>query len=293
MPPLPKSTGRCAGQQANSQPAARHYQRAMFATLLFYIHWRRGYTPDPMKTNALSTLGGVRRKAGSTRVVGWTLALMIAAIGAGTIACGRNAKLAGHDIRDVSVGTISAYGKTLDQDATVQEVLYVLLNAVADDYEATDKVERDKAMEIQFGVCAPAKIKRALAGLRELGEQELKEGLYDAVRHWTPILAFYSHSFRDDFDTLSDRMHVIISEGKEGQQAEADAYLNVPHPNAEDNPNAGAVARFFLVKEQGYWRVWWVGWETTTRNWKEAHLPLRKPASLLKDKGKKHPKGNE
>ncbi len=55
-----------------------------------------------------------------------------------------------------------------------------------------------------------------------------------------------------------------------GGAERANVYLNVDHPHPEEaGPNSGAVARFQLVREDGYWRVFWVGWENEMRDWRK------------------------
>ena len=181
--------------------------------------------------------------------------------------CGRDARLADRNIRDVTVHTVTKYGQVLDTNATPKQVVYVLLHAIVDDYAAGDnRDQREVALDTQFALCAPEEIKRRAAGRGQLTPQRAREGLYAAVSHWAPALGFYRESFKGDFDSLAERMLVAVDAKNPNV---ATVYLNLRHPHPPEGQDADAVARFGLVKESGYWRIWWVGFERTTRNWKQ------------------------
>lgn len=187
---------------------------------------------------------------------------------AGLSGCGRDARLADHDLRDPAVGPVTAYGMRLDKNADPKEVVYVLLRAVVDDYAAGDDQQaREKVLDTEFAVCAPEEIKRIAAGNQALTKQEQLEHLYKAINHWAPTLGFYRDDFKPDFDEMAERMYVAT---RSGTPERAEVFLNVAYPNpSEGEENAGMVARFGLIMEDGFWRIWWVGWDRSTRNWKE------------------------
>jgi len=206
----------------------------------------------------------------------------LAALGLLTLtSCGRDARLADDKVREVPVSAVSAYGRTLDQDATPREVVYVLLKAVVDDYDAGyDTKKREEAFDIELATSAPQTIKQRYRR-RQPTETELTEYLYKVVRHWAPVLGYYVDDFRVDYETLSDRMTV---QPDRRNPEESVVYLNVSPPDSEKDPNAGAVARFHMTREAGYWRISWVGWETSTRKWgssrrqaPKASAPVRRP----------------
>src|SRR3972149_10392414 len=68
--------------------------------------------------------------------------------------CGGDARLAGQRIRSVTVRSVAHYGVTLDQQASPEQVAYVLLRAVRDDVVAKSREERDTALDKQFDLCA-------------------------------------------------------------------------------------------------------------------------------------------
>jgi hypothetical protein len=187
--------------------------------------------------------------------------------------CGRDARFAGQNVRDVEVKPITAYGKTLDAEASPKDVVYVLLKAVVDDYNAPNAAARDAALDTQLAVSAPVWIKRLLQRPKQpLPEDRLREGMFNVVRHWAPTLGFYRKDFEADYETLAKRMFVTQRAERGDEPAFAEVFLNVDHPDPENNANSGAVARFSLVKDKGLWRIYLVSWETGMRNWEDKFL---------------------
>lgn len=183
-------------------------------------------------------------------------------------ACRQDARLAGKHVRDPQVETITAYGKTLDQKAGPRDVVYVLLQAIVDDYAAGNSREkRDKALDVEFGVCAPEYLRQRMNSDR-LNEQEENDLLYRIVDHWAPILGLYRASFAGEFPDVAQRMHVEYPLQPTAKTEICRVYVNLDHPHPEQaGPNSGVVAVISLVREQGYWRVWSVGFDPSMRNW--------------------------
>jgi hypothetical protein len=206
---------------------------------------------------------------------GWGLAFLATFGALIAMGCGRDARLTGHKIRDVTVGPVAAYDRTLDKDASPRDVVFVLLKAIVDDYDAGhDKSKREAALDTQFAVCAPDRIVEArlkAGGQSEsaFDEQERNETVFRAVYHWAPIVGHYCESFRADYATLSDRMLV---KPNPVDPNEVRVLLNVHHPDPKQSPNADAVAEIALTKQNGFWRIWWVGWEPGMRDWTQSPL---------------------
>jgi hypothetical protein len=190
-----------------------------------------------------------------------TLGLVLAFIATG---CGRDARLTGKELREPDVRTITAYGHTLDPDASPKEVVYVLLRAIADDYAAgKDREARDAALDTEFAVAAPANI----IGTRGDHQDQL-ERYYRVVHNWAPTLGFYRNNFDADYETLAKRMFEVTPPPVEGQAEVTTIFVNLDHPDPESaGPNAGVVALFELVREQGYWRIRWLGYDSAVRDW--------------------------
>lgn len=184
--------------------------------------------------------------------------------------CNRDARLADHNLRDVSAREVSAYGKRLDKSASPTDVVYVLLRAIADDYAAgNDQKAREAALDIQFGVCAGQKIVEIYSGNRQLADQDRQEMLYRAVHRWAPTLGHYRESFTGEFEDLAPRMREEIDPAHPNQ---AQVYVNVFNPSDGDRDRSGVVAWIRLIRVNGFWRVYWVGFDPTSRDW-TARLP--------------------
>ncbi|MBU0719483.1 MAG: hypothetical protein KJ749_14655, partial [Planctomycetes bacterium] len=92
-----------------------------------------------MKANVLVLLGVV---------VGNSVAL---AAGCESAGAGR---LANRKVEKPEVRTVTHYGMTLDEDASPEEVAFVLLRAIRDDFYAADLASREAAIDMQLDVCA-------------------------------------------------------------------------------------------------------------------------------------------
>ena len=69
-------------------------------------------------------------------------------------ACDRDARLAGRNLRNVTVRSVTHYDTTLDKNASPKQVTYVLLRAIRDDFKARTREEREAALDKQFDVSA-------------------------------------------------------------------------------------------------------------------------------------------
>ena len=183
--------------------------------------------------------------------------------------CERDAHLADLHVRVPDVGPVTAFGHRLDKDASIQEVVYVFLQAVVADYDAgADRKAREEAMDIQLGVAAPQYMRQIGEKTGRMHGHDPDEYVFDSVRHWAPVLGFYVDDFRVDFDTLKDRMGIAPEAPAQDQPLRAEVFVNVAHPDPEQRPGGNVVAHLGMVREKGFWRIWYVGWENTTRDWK-------------------------
>lgn len=214
-----------------------------------------------------------RRYAGSA-----ALALVAAALLLVPTGCGKDARLAGQKIRDPKAETFTAYGKILDKTAGPRDVAYVLLQAIVDDYAAgDDREKREAALDVEFGVCAPDFIRQKMNSDR-LNERERQELLYRVVYHWAPVLGHYRASFAGEFPDVATRMHVEYPLQPMSKTELARVFVNLDHPDPQQaGPNSGAVGVIRLVRENGYWRVWSVGFDPTMRDWR-TRFPPEPPA---------------
>ena len=101
-----------------------------------------------------------------TQIIGsLAITLALAMVVSIVTGCGKNARLADHDVKDVKVADVpTAYGKTLDKSSSVKDVVYVLFKAIVDDYDGETKAQRDTAFDTQLKICAPSTIKKTGGG---------------------------------------------------------------------------------------------------------------------------------
>jgi len=185
--------------------------------------------------------------------------------------CRRDVRLAGKKVRSLQVRTVEHYGVVLNQDASPQEVAYVLLRAIRDDVNAASPAEREAALDVQFDVCHPGSI----SGSSRPGVKR-DEVVHLVVTHWAPALAYYVDSF--DFDPAEAKSRMTVSPTKvlgDGRRS-CSVYLPVDDPNGD--PKARVIAAVVLIRakpgggpssgtdgDTGYWRVNRVGFRLGTR----------------------------
>jgi hypothetical protein len=172
------------------------------------------------------------------------------------------------DIPPTDVKTVEAYGVKLDELATPQQVVYVLLRSIREDVEAAQAGDRERqkqAFRTTFALGAYSEIERRLArGLGEgkgddLGELRDKR-IHDVINHWAPIAAHYVRSFDLDEKTAVAAMHEAAASNGSGASV---VLYEVAHDPAATDPAARqpAILEVTLVREratggsQEYWRV--------------------------------------
>lgn len=173
------------------------------------------------------------------------------------------------------VKAVEAYGVRLDESATPEQVTYVLLRSLRDDFEAAqahDHVRQRQAFELTFSLAAFSTIEKQIhgagsdgAGSRGGGPDETDaQKLYNVIYHWTPIVSHYVRSFDEDAAAMMARMKVFPVAGEPEQMR---IYLDVAHDPANADPEARgpAVVDIRVAKEKSsagsetYWRVARVG----------------------------------
>lgn len=200
---------------------------------------------------------GVRRRAGG-QVLAPVLLTMLAS-------CADEGRMVGQQARHVVVATVTDAGVTLDPAADPRQVVYVLLQAIRDDFEAgADRAKRERAFDRQLAVCAPDAIFRR-ASQPHLGRDEF---VRQFVWHWAPTLGHYRNDFPGDAESARSRIRLENRRGGESDAGSAGeswthAYLELADPGA--GPEAGVIAQFQLARESGYWRVVQLGFARTPR----------------------------
>ncbi len=219
-----------------------------------------GYLLDSptMISSSLSLFGSWSGPSGARRWAGIAAILAAALTFSGLIGCGSD-----EDIPPAVVKPVTAYGLTLDNKATPQEVAFALLRSIADDVKAAqayDTKAQKQALLITHSLAACNTIAGKLA-LSDAQGDRTKAGLRDKkiyafVKDWAAIVAHYVRSFDTDPQAATRRMEV-----RGRTQKSLHLYYDVSHDPAETDPakRQTATIDIELVQEQAdglsYWRV--------------------------------------
>jgi len=179
-------------------------------------------------------------------------------------ACSRDVRLAGKDVPTVTVRAVEHYSTKLDANATPEQVAYVALLAIRDDYLARDEETRKRALATQFDVCAADVIQA-----RNTTSIERDEFVYDVVYRWTPAVSHYVGDFPTDWASAEARMvrRPVTRLGKQAAAADADDECEVAMVARDPggDPNAQVVLLVWLAKDNGFWRVTHLGFDPSAR----------------------------
>ena len=163
---------------------------------------------------------------------------------------------------------VDAYGVKLDELATPQQVVYVLLRSIRDDVDAAQKGDREgqkRAFRTTFSLGAFSEIEKRMAlSLSENKQETLGDlrdrRLYDVIYHWAPIVAHYVASFDLDEKTAIGRMREQM--GTTGVPTCTVLYDVAHDPTASDPAKRQpATVEVVLTREratsgsQEFWRV--------------------------------------
>lgn len=197
------------------------------------------------------------------------------AAAAGLAGCSRDVRLAGKKVRHVQARVVQHHGIELDESATPEEVVYVLLRAIHDDVNARTAAEREAAMDVQFDTCAPDGIVSAAPPSKATRD----EALYLVVSHWAPALAYYADTFNVPFDKLRPRM--TATSPRVGRSGDVACTVNVRTEDPSSDPRAAVNIIVSLVRVRpagaavgsgadsgdgsGLWRVLTVGFLPSVR----------------------------
>lgn len=193
----------------------------------------------------------------------WVGALLLCGLGLSVWGgCKRDVRLAGRELRSVTVGTVTHYDVTLDRDASPQQVAYVLLRAIRDDFLARNEPDREAALDKQFDICAANRI-----AARNRLEIDRDEFIHNIVYHWTPTVSHYVFDFETEWEKANARFTLVgprhVS-GADGNPSECEVLMEVDDPDGD--PNARVVMVVYLVQDKWYWRVLHLGFDPRGRS---------------------------
>lgn len=188
------------------------------------------------------------------RMKGWKSVAAAGCLGAVlvvTAACDRDARLAGRSLRDVTVKTVTHYDTTLDKSATSQQVTYVMLRAIRDDFKAKTREEREAALDKLFDVSAAGHLTQGSAN-----DIDRRETVFRIVNRWTPTVAHYVDDIETDWEKARVRLKVFglepVKNRNDGTQ-QCKVITQLADPSGD--PNAAVLLTIQLIQDSGYWRV--------------------------------------
>jgi hypothetical protein len=162
---------------------------------------------------------GIEHQRNRASLGAWAGVVVVAVLGIHLAGCNEVEE----KVPPPKVETVTQYGLTLDENATPQQVAYVLLRSLAEDVQAAQAKppQRDaqkNANMITWSLAAPDEIeKRLLDGRRLLSKKATRpdslgvdrdKQIYAVVNLWAPIVAYYVSSFDKDPQTAMARMKV-------------------------------------------------------------------------------------
>jgi hypothetical protein len=207
--------------------------------------------------------------AGHRRTGLWVGVVIGALLGMQLAGCGEAEEKA----PAAKVEAVTAYGVTLDENATPQQVVYALLRSLAEDVQAAQakpprKEDQKHANLITWSLSAPGELeKRILEGQQTLNPGQPKltalgadrdKRIYSVVNLWAPIVAYYIGSFDTDEKTAMARMKLRTARELPGVEVQYEVWPDPAKPDAERHQWLS----INLVKEKSttdpnkeYWRV--------------------------------------
>jgi len=193
----------------------------------------------------------------------WTVVGLTATVaGASAVwcGCGGDARLAGHKIRKATVRSVTHYGVTLDQQATPEQVAFVVLRAIRDDVSAKTKEDREAALDKQFDLCAANDLQK-----RNRTSMPGDEFVHSVVYHWAPTVSHYVVDFETDWEKASVRLvRTKPNTDLKASPQECEVYMELADPSGD--PKARVVMVIWMVQDGGFWRVTHLGFDSTRRS---------------------------
>jgi len=227
----------------------------------------KAYRPAVRQPNDAATTpqtGGCARAS----AVAWCRFLMAGVVTIGLYSCSEPGGDAEQTERvrrlTVPVRTVIDSGLTLDENATPQQVVYALLQAIKDDVRAGhDQEARQRAIDRQLALCAPVEIDLRFGGPRSIETRE--QAVYRVVNLWGAVVGYYADSLDGDLAAMSADMEVTaLPPGRSDRAGTGElrkVILPLPDPQAPDDPRRRARLRVDLARESDRWRVCHVGYE--------------------------------
>ncbi len=191
-------------------------------------------------------LHGWRHQRLIARVLG--LASLLVLMGG----CADRGRPSAGDFMPASNDVVTAYGMTLDENATPEQTVWVLLMAIRDDAQSRmNSPEWREHIKLQCTLTHVEFLRRnAKAPL-----SSSDEAIFALVHGWAPALNYYVEHFDDDFESAKNRMSSQRIGSAQLPGVGEDAHI-VDYALTGTGLDSGVRIRFVLSKTQkGYWRA--------------------------------------
>lgn len=170
--------------------------------------------------------------------------------------CGRDARFVGKNLpTDLTVRPVTHYGLTLDDKATPEQVGFVLLRAMKEDFAAKDPEARKAAMNILYDITA-------MEDILALHPASLNpaDSIYTVVKNWTPTVAHYAAQLPTEWESAKDRLTTTKPHpSKTGRVGVMECQVLFQFDDPQGDTNGRVVFFGALVQDKGLWRVRSVG----------------------------------
>lgn len=188
--------------------------------------------------------------------------ICVAGLGLTPSGCNRDVRLADAKLRDVTVKPVTHYGVTLDAQASPEQVAFVALQAVRDDFLAESAEAREAALDVQFAISAATVLDMAKGSTRTRREQ-----LHYIVMHWTPTVSHYVGDFPKTLEEAQSRFRRSAARTRKSGNTEVEqceVLMEAADPSGD--PRAQVVMMVHLARDSGLWRVLYFGFDRNRRS---------------------------
>lgn len=163
-----------------------------------------------------------------------------------------------------TVRTVTDAGLTLDENATPQQVVYAVLQAIKDDVRAgNDQDIRRQAIDRQLALCAPEEIDLRFGRSRSIESRE--EAIYRVVGQWGAVVSYYVDDLDANVESMTADMKVTTLPRDQANRAGTSelrkVILTLADPQAPDDSTRRARLRIDVAKVSNHWRVCHIGYE--------------------------------
>ncbi len=191
-------------------------------------------------------LQSLRHQRSITR--GLSAAIALALIGG----CADRSRPSARDFMPATNDVVTAYGITLDENATPKQTVWVLLMAIRDDTRSKmNSPQWREHIKLQCSLTNVEFLRRNA----KASPSSSDEAIFALVHGWAPALNYYVQQFDDDFESAERRMKSQRIASDQLPEVGDGGHL-VDYTLTGTGVESGVRIRFLLSRTQkGYWRA--------------------------------------